>query len=202
MKRNFIATLFFSPRRTNACWAVTRWVELKTATTTPTAKTTRSVGLIGKPPKPNRNCALLLRDVIEISEEQPILKRAFLTGQPVAGYETKDVSWVRADGKEMTEDDWSNASIQSVGMLLFGPAADELDNAGALEVAESVTVFCSTPSSKSFTFTTAQHGTSGVWEEVLKHSRPGPWTPRAHRRRETSMRIRTILLRLLEATEQ
>jgi glycogen operon protein len=143
-----------------------------------------------------------VRDVIEISKNNPILRqRAFFTGQPVAGYETKDVSWVRADGKEMTEGDWANASIQSVGMLLFGPAADELDNRGRSRSAESV-LFLLNASSKSFTFTLPSMELPGVWEEVLNTSRPGPWT-RSVRTDAVNLNAHsTILLRHTERPQQ
>jgi glycogen operon protein len=143
-----------------------------------------------------------VRDVIEISKNNPILRqRAFFTGQPVAGYSTKDVSWVRADGKEMTENDWSNASIQSVGMLLFGPAADELDNRGRSRNAESV-LFLLNASGKSFTFSLPSMELPGVWEEVLNTSRPGPWT-RVVRTDAVNLNSHsTVLLRHTERPQQ
>jgi isoamylase len=139
-----------------------------------------------------------VRDLIEIARNNPILRqRAFFTGQPVAGYETKDVSWVRADGNEMTEGDWANASIQSVGMLLFGPAADELDARGRTRVAESV-LFLLNASPKSFTFTLPSMELPGVWEEVLNTARPGPWARPVRTEAVNLSAHSTVLLRHTE----
>ncbi len=143
-----------------------------------------------------------VRDVIVISKNNPILRRRnFFTGQPVAGYETKDVSWVRADGQEMTDDDWANPSIQSVGMLLFGPAADELDSRGRSSVAESV-LFLLNASTKSFTFTLPSMELPGVWEEVLNTARPGPWARLVRTDAVNLSAHSTVLLRHTERPQQ
>jgi glycogen operon protein len=143
-----------------------------------------------------------VRDVIVISKNNPILRRrSFFTGQPVAGYETKDVTWVRADGKEMTDDDWANPSIQSVGMLLFGPAADELDSRGRSSIAESV-LFLLNASTKSFTFTLPSMELPGVWEEVLNTSRPGPWARLVRTDAVNLSAHSTVLLRHTERPQQ
>jgi len=52
-----------------------------------------------------RECSLLQRD-------------AYFTGRPAAGLESKDVTWLRPDGGEMTLADWENASQRSLGMWL------------------------------------------------------------------------------------
>jgi glycogen operon protein len=143
-----------------------------------------------------------VRDVIKIAKNNPILRRrAYFTGEPTPGYQSKDISWVRADGREMTEEDWSNPSIQSVGMLLFGPAADELDSRGRSRTAESV-LFLLNASAKSFTFTLPEMELPGVWEEVLNTSRPGPWT-RVVRTDALNLTARsTVLLRHTERPER
>jgi hypothetical protein len=121
-------------------------------------------------------------------EEQPhpATPQRSSRANPVAGYETKDVTWVRADGKEMTDDDWANPSIQSVGMLLFGPAADELDNRGRSPALPSPYCFLLNASTQVLHVHPAQHGTSRCLGGGTQHgSRPGPWArTRAHRRRE------------------
>jgi len=40
------------------------------------------------------------------------------------------VTWIRSDGHEMTEEDWSDPENRTIGMLLDGQAADEIDFRG------------------------------------------------------------------------
>jgi glycogen operon protein len=201
MKRNFIATLFFS-QGVPMLLGGDEMGRTQDGNNNAYCQDNEIGWFNWETTEAEQELRTFVRDVIEISKNNPILRqRAFFTGQPVAGYETKDVSWVRADGKEMTEDDWSNASIQSVGMLLFGPAADELDNRGRSRSAESV-LFLLNASSKSFTFTLPSMELPGVWEEVLNTSRPGPWT-RSVRTDAVNLNAHsTILLRHTERPEQ
>ena len=72
-----------------------------------------------------------VRDLIAVMQSNPILRRrAFFTGDPPPGLRTKDVTWIRPDGSEMTDGDWSGADKRSIGMLLLGQAADEVDIRG------------------------------------------------------------------------
>ncbi|HEY1825726.1 MAG TPA: glycogen debranching protein GlgX [Acidimicrobiales bacterium] len=139
-----------------------------------------------------------VREVIEIASATPVMRRrAFFSGDVVAGHETKDVTWVRADGQEMNDADWANPSIQSVGMLLFGPAVDDIDDRGRSRVAESVLLILNA-SAKTFSFTLPAMELPGVWEEVLNTARPGPWT-RTVRSEAISLNAQsTVLLRHTE----
>jgi glycogen operon protein len=40
------------------------------------------------------------------------------------------VTWVKTDGKEMTDVDWRDAKAQTLGMLIDGAATDEVDERG------------------------------------------------------------------------
>lgn len=42
----------------------------------------------------------------------------------------KDLTWIRADGKEMEQSDWDFDGGQSLGMLIDGAATDEIDDRG------------------------------------------------------------------------
>jgi len=54
----------------------------------------------------------------------------FFYGRRVRGAEVKDLTWFRPDGKEMTEEDWTNPLTRSFGLRLAGDALDELDAHG------------------------------------------------------------------------
>jgi hypothetical protein len=59
-------------------------------------------------------------------------------------------------------------------MLLFGPAADELDIRGRFSSGESLFLLLNA-SVKSFSYSMPTTELPGVWEEVLNTSRAGPW---------------------------
>ncbi|HLZ44963.1 MAG TPA: glycogen debranching protein GlgX [Gemmatimonadales bacterium] len=71
------------------------------------------------------------RRVFAIRAENPVLRRrTFFRGQIVEHPGVEDLTWLRADGAEMTEDDWKKAQTCSLGMLINGEATDETDDKG------------------------------------------------------------------------
>src|SRR5687767_9560152 len=71
------------------------------------------------------------RKVFAIRQAHPVLRRRhFFRGQPIDESGQKDVTWLRADGKEMTQEDWTNPSTQTLGMLIHGESTDEADERG------------------------------------------------------------------------
>jgi glycogen operon protein len=69
------------------------------------------------------------RYLVRLRESQPALRRRrFLRGIQVDGM--KDVTWLAADGQEMTPELWSAPDLRWLGMLLNGGAADDVDEAG------------------------------------------------------------------------
>jgi isoamylase len=57
-------------------------------------------------------------------------RRHFFQGMPIDASGQKDVTWLRADGKEMTQEDWTNPRTLTLGMLIHGDATDEVDERG------------------------------------------------------------------------
>jgi glycogen operon protein len=116
-----------------------------------------------------------VRDVIGVMKGNPILRRrAFFTGQPAPGQRTKDVTWLRRDGCEMTEDDWTEPSLHSIGMLLFGTATDEVDIRGRSYAGDSLLVLLNA-GTRSLVYTLPRMELAGYWVEVLNTIHPGPW---------------------------
>jgi isoamylase len=65
-----------------------------------------------------------------IRRANPALRRRyFFRGKP-AESGAKDVTWLRADGREMTDAEWHDSNSHSLGMLIRGEAADEIDERG------------------------------------------------------------------------
>jgi glycogen operon protein len=71
------------------------------------------------------------RKLIAIRQAHPVLRRRhFFKGAVVEGSTQKDVTWVRADGKELQDVDWQNPENRAFGMLIDGAATDEVDERG------------------------------------------------------------------------
>ncbi|HWC74654.1 MAG TPA: glycogen debranching protein GlgX [Gemmatimonadales bacterium] len=71
------------------------------------------------------------RQVFAIRADNPVLRRrTFFHGQVVEHPGLKDLTWLRADGKEMMQDDWKDPHAHALGMLINGEATDETDDTG------------------------------------------------------------------------
>jgi isoamylase len=61
--------------------------------------------------------------LIRLRKEHVVFRRSrFFHGEKIPGTETKDVTWIRLDGKEMTTEDWENGNSPALGVLLSGEA--------------------------------------------------------------------------------
>ena len=59
------------------------------------------------------------RKLVGILNNNPVLRhRNFFTGLPFTPRGTRDVTWIRSDGAEMTEAEWSDGELRSIGMLV------------------------------------------------------------------------------------
>jgi glycogen operon protein len=117
-----------------------------------------------------------VRDLIGVMQANPILRRrAFFTGTAPTGMHTKDVTWIRPDGTEMTDDDWSTADRRSIGMLLLGQAADEVDIRGRSASGDTFLLLLNA-GPRSHSYSLPRMELPGKWEEVLNTAQPGPWS--------------------------
>jgi glycogen operon protein len=71
------------------------------------------------------------RRMFAIRQDTRVLRRrTFFRGRVIDHRGVKDLTWLRADGQELTEEDWQDATAHSVGMLIDGQATDETDDKG------------------------------------------------------------------------
>ncbi len=116
-----------------------------------------------------------VRDLIGVVGRNPVLRRRdFLTGGQVPGSQMKDLTWIRPDGDEMTEADWGDPENRTIGMLLLGRAADEVDGRGRVARGETLLLLLNA-GFRSRSYTLPRVVGPGVWQEVLNTARPGPW---------------------------
>jgi glycogen operon protein len=73
------------------------------------------------------------RKLLALRQAHPVLRRRhFFRGAVVPGSKQKDVTWIRPDGKELTDADWSTPGAHCFGMLIDGMATDEVDDRGRI----------------------------------------------------------------------
>ena len=81
--------------------------------------------------KRRRDLLGFTRCLIELRRRHPVLRRRqFFYGRRIRGSEVKDLAWFRPDGKEMTEEDWTNPQTRCLGLRLAGDAIEEVDAQG------------------------------------------------------------------------
>ena len=72
-----------------------------------------------------------VRALIHLRRTEPVFRRRhFFQGRPIHGNEIKDIYWLRSDGSEMSEADWSCTHACHLGMGLLGDQISESDEHG------------------------------------------------------------------------
>jgi glycogen operon protein len=78
-----------------------------------------------------RSLLKFTRSVIQLRKQHPVFRRqSFFRGRSMRDPNLSDLAWFRTDGKEMTPEDWSDSTTDSLGMILAGDAIYELDERG------------------------------------------------------------------------
>jgi glycogen operon protein len=83
----------------------------------------------------------------------------------------KDVTWLRADGAEMVDGDWSRTDERVLGMLLPGRATDEVNERGRPVFGDTLLLLLN-GGSRSRLFSVPRLEGGGMWEEIVNTSRP------------------------------
>jgi glycogen operon protein len=125
-----------------------------------------------------RDLLAFTRRVLEIFNANPVLRRrSFFSGRPIAGDMLKDVVWIRPDGTEMTEQDWSEDTNHVLGMLIAGEATDEVDDRGRPVIGDTILLALNGGATSRY-FAMPKVEGPGVWQELLNTARPGTRTLR------------------------
>ncbi|TDD50199.1 glycogen debranching enzyme GlgX [Kribbella antibiotica] len=73
----------------------------------------------------------LTKKLIALRSTHPTLRQwHYFSGQPVVPGGRKDLSWIAPHGGEMTESDWHDGNLRTIGMFLAGDALRATDTAG------------------------------------------------------------------------
>jgi glycogen operon protein len=110
---------------------------------------------------------------IERFRANPVLRRRrFFTGSTRPRARTKDLSWIRPDGQEMTLADWADERNQVLGMLLRGEGADDVDERGRPVFGETVLLLLNGGPRTRYFVLPKMKG-QGIWQELLNTAHPG-----------------------------
>jgi glycogen operon protein len=93
-------------------------------------------------------------------------RRKFFQGRKIRGSEVKDLAWFRPDGKEMTDEDWSNPHAHCVGLRLAGDAIEEADARGNRIVDDTLLMLLNA-SHEPLSFILPAHRAKVRWEVIL-----------------------------------
>ncbi len=113
-----------------------------------------------------------VRELIRVRKRHPLLRRRdYFRGRPIRGATIKDLSWLRPDGGEMSDEEWNDGRMQCIGLLMAGDAGltDEL---GRTVVDDTLVILMNGHHEAcDFRLPSAPAGTN--WTVVLDTARPG-----------------------------
>jgi isoamylase len=110
------------------------------------------------------------RRIFAIRQSNPVLRRRhFFRGTARGANQTKDVVWIRQDGREITDEDWQNSSMQTLGMLINGYATDETDDKGRPIHGDTLLLVLN-GSEQEIRFTPPEMSGRGLWTELVDTS--------------------------------
>jgi isoamylase len=117
----------------------------------------------------DRRKALLefTRHAFAIRHAHPVFRRRhFFHGAPVKEGAPKDLMWIRSDGQEMTEQDWQNGGIKTLGALVNGDATDDTDERGR-PIRDDTMLLLANARDEEVPFELPQVAGEGRWAELL-----------------------------------
>ncbi|MFN8534858.1 MAG: glycogen debranching protein GlgX [Dehalococcoidia bacterium] len=121
-----------------------------------------------------RQTALLefTRRLVEIRRRHPSFhRRKFFQGRSIRGSDIKDITWLRADGGEMTDEEWEAGATRTLGLRLAGDALDEVDDEGD-PVRDDTFLLLLNADHEAVHFVLPNGQASPVWEVEVDTARP------------------------------
>ncbi|MEX2583529.1 MAG: glycogen debranching protein GlgX [Gemmatimonadota bacterium] len=107
------------------------------------------------------------RRVAALRHRHPVLhRRHFFQGRRIRGSELEDITWLRPDGEEMTDEEWHSGFTRCFGMRLGGDAMLEWDEQGE-RVLDDTFLILLNGDEETISFTLPQSKPEVAWEMVL-----------------------------------
>ena len=117
--------------------------------------------------EPDKRLLEFTQRVARLRTEHPVFRRRhFFQGRRIRGSQLEDITWLRPDGKEMTEDEWNSGITSCFGTRLGGDAMLEWDEQGERVLDDTFLIlFNSASTDQNFTLPSA--ATAVAWQFVL-----------------------------------
>ena len=107
------------------------------------------------------------RRLIRLRLDHPVFqRRRFFQGRRIHGSAVKDLSWLRPDGSEMTDEEWGNWHSRCLGLQLAGDAIEEMDDEG-LPVRDETFLLLLNAHDEAVPFVLPKHEPHLEWELCL-----------------------------------
>ena len=79
----------------------------------------------------DRELLAFVARLLRLRREHPVFRRRhFFQGRDIRGTGTKDIHWLKPDGSEMSDHEWTQDFARSLGVFLSGEALGEVDARG------------------------------------------------------------------------
>jgi isoamylase len=131
-KRNFLATLFFSQGVSMLC-AGDEMGRTQQGNNNAYAQDNELSWLDWELDDARTTQLEFTRCVIELQKRHPVFQRKkFFQGRRLRGSGVRDLTWLRADGTPMTDQEWDADWVRTMGVRFAGDALHEVDENGDL----------------------------------------------------------------------
>jgi isoamylase len=131
-KRNFLATLFFSQGVSMLC-AGDEMGRTQQGNNNAYAQDNELSWIDWELDDARTTQLEFTRYVIELQKRHPVFQRKkYFQGRRLRGSEVRDLTWLRADGRQMTDREWDADWVRTMGVRFAGDALHETDENGDL----------------------------------------------------------------------
>src|SRR5690606_17933097 len=113
----------------------------------------------------DRDLLEFTKHMIAIRKSQPTLRRRrFFHGRQIHGAGVKDLTWLSPNGEEMTDREWHDSRLSTIGLILSGDAIEELDPCGQPITGYTLLILLNAdPEPTEFTLPAAHNGEPTTW---------------------------------------
>jgi isoamylase len=119
-----------------------------------------------------RGLLAFTRKLVQLRHRHPVLqRRRFLEGDYIWDSRSRDISWMRPDGEEMTPEDWQRSWISSLAFVMGGDAIQMVDERGERLIDDNLLVLMNAHHEPT-SFHLPGEGAAGRWTLELDTAEP------------------------------
>jgi isoamylase len=168
-KRNFLATLFLS-QGVPMLWAGDEMGRTQQGNNNAYAQDNELTWIDWNLDEKRSALLQFSRKLVALRARHPVLRRKrFYEGQRIRGSDVRDLTWLRPDGQEMTDEEWSAHWNRTLGVMFGGDALGEVDDNGDLLRDDTLLLLLNAHVDNVQFRMPGDHG--DIWEELVDTSR-------------------------------